>query len=109
MDWQQALELIVARAGHARYRDLCDESHPDHTIWRARMIERATGEPAPPAATIAAPPRPDLAEAVGLVRRMNGCPFRSTEGCGCSGGKCALRGGAIVSHIDCFACVRTYG
>lgn len=52
------------------------------------------------------PHRDHVAESLEMTRRMNACPSRSTEGCGCSGGKCAARGGAIVSHIDCFACLR---
>lgn len=52
-----------------------------------------------------------LAEAVGLGRRMTACPYRSIDpGCGCSGGNCGLRSARkSVTHLDCFACLRTYG
>jgi hypothetical protein len=41
---------------------------------------------------------------------MRACAFRSTDpGCGCQGGRCSLRHGVIVSHLDCFNCLRTYG
>ncbi len=43
MDWTEALEATIARTGHARYRELCHESHPDHLYWRARVIELETG------------------------------------------------------------------
>ena len=49
-----------------------------------------------------------LAEALQLHRLMRRCPWRSTEGCGCTGARCGLRS-AIVSHRDCLDCVRTYG
>lgn len=61
-------------------------------------------------APVAAPsPRPDVRESLGLVERMNACLFRSRDSsCGCSGGRCALRSGALVSHVDCFACLERY-
>lgn len=49
MDWPEALEIVVARTGHERYRALCADDHPDHDIHRRRMIERATGEAPTPA------------------------------------------------------------
>lgn len=53
-------------------------------------------------------PRPPVAETLPLVRQMKACLFRSTPpGC-CSGGRCGLRRGARVSHLDCFACLRQY-
>lgn len=48
MDWEEALNLVVQTTGHARYRDLCAEEHPDRDAWRARMIARATGEAVAP-------------------------------------------------------------
>lgn len=30
MTLAEALDLVVARTGHARYRDLCDPTHPDY-------------------------------------------------------------------------------
>lgn len=50
MDWTEALEQVVARTGHRRYNELCDESQPGHLEWRRRMVERATGEAPTPAA-----------------------------------------------------------
>ena len=53
--------------------------------------------------------RPPVAESMGLLGRMNACSFRSRgPGCGCSGANCALRKGAVVSHVDCFDCLRRY-
>ena len=61
----------------------------------------------------AAPARPagsmPAAESIALTRRMNACPYRSRDaGCGCSGGRCSLRGGAVVSHLECFPCLERY-
>jgi Family of unknown function (DUF6171) len=48
MEWTEALTEIINRTGHERYRALCADDHPDREAWRARMLEMATGEPAPP-------------------------------------------------------------
>jgi hypothetical protein len=50
MTWEDALEIVVARTKHATYRKLCSDAHPDHEMWRARMIEKATGEAPTPQA-----------------------------------------------------------
>lgn len=56
------------------------------------------------------PAPPDVSEAVRLLSAMGRCPYRSTDaGCGCSGGRCSLRGGAPVSHLDCIPCIRSHG
>jgi hypothetical protein len=44
MDWQEALEVVLARTKHRRYVELCAAEHPDHEYHRRRMIEKATGE-----------------------------------------------------------------
>ncbi len=55
------------------------------------------------------PARPAVFESLALVKAMRECPFRSTDsGCGCAGGRCSLRRGAIVSHPDCFDCLQRY-
>jgi hypothetical protein len=41
MSWEADLELVINRTKHERYRQLCADDHPDHEIWRARMIEKA--------------------------------------------------------------------
>lgn len=50
MDWTEALEVVIERTKHERYRDLCAETHPSHERFRAEMIRQATGQsPAAPA------------------------------------------------------------
>jgi hypothetical protein len=41
MTWQDALEAVVGRTRHERYRQLCGDDHPDRDLWRQRMIEQA--------------------------------------------------------------------
>jgi hypothetical protein len=45
MTWTEALDILVARTRHERYRQLCAEDHPDHEVWRARVVSEATGQP----------------------------------------------------------------
>jgi hypothetical protein len=51
-----------------------------------------------------------VAESVSLLRQMKACPHRVVAaGCGCLGlARCALGRGhnQLVSHFDCFACLR---
>ena len=44
LTWEQALEIVVARTGHEAYRRHCADDHPEHAIWRKRMVEKATGQ-----------------------------------------------------------------
>ena len=62
-----------------------------------------------PRPTSPGPETRGLAETIALVKAMKACPFRSTDpGCGCAGGRCSLRRGSVVSHPDCFDCLRRY-
>ena len=70
-----------------------------HALWRLSQPDTLK-QP-----TLAVVP---LAEALQLHFQMHRCPWRSTEGCGCTGARCGLRS-AIVSHRDCLDCLQTYG
>src|SRR5437879_5762329 len=59
MTWTEAVETVVARTGHERYRELCADDRPDHEAWRAKVIAKVTGQPAP------APSYPSLATQAG--------------------------------------------
>lgn len=77
MEWEEALESVIANGGPEKYREYCAESHPRHEDWRAKMIAKAGGEPPvryPPIARQAA----NLAGAVGRVVSavVNGEPVR---------------------------------
>jgi hypothetical protein len=73
-------------------------------IWGYLFAASAT-YPHRPDRTLASPAE----EGVRLARAMRACPYRSRgPGCGCSGANCSLRGGAVVSHIDCFDCLRRF-
>lgn len=103
MDWRAALEMVVARTRHARFRALCDDAWPDpvqRDAYRAAMVRLAFDAEAD---------RPTVAQAWDLTRRMKSCPFYSRRpGC-CAGARCALRKGDVVSHIDCNLCIQKYG
>jgi hypothetical protein len=44
MTWNEALEIVAGRTGHARYRELCADDWPDHEAYRALVIRLAAGE-----------------------------------------------------------------
>jgi hypothetical protein len=76
--WPAALDLVVSRTGHERYRVLCAEDYRDHLgrpdpttrdAYRALMVTLATGEPAPPPAPTLPPTPEDLALRAHLIRR----------------------------------------
>lgn len=109
MDWRESIACLES-AGHPhgrRYRELCEEdADPERRdAYRDLVVRLARGE-AIGVAVAPEPPRPAVAESLDLTRRMRACPFRSSEGCGCSGGRCAARGGSAVTHLDCFACLK---
>jgi hypothetical protein len=91
-----------------RLCDLIDPAHPDYRpeyagsiVATAEQLHREDRRPAAAGLPVAV--------AMQRTQAANRCEWRSTEGCGCAGARCALRGGAIVSHLDCFDCVGRYG
>lgn len=55
MKWTEAIELVIARTAHERYRELCHESHPEHEQWREIVVRRAQDQSGlPPLRTQAA-------------------------------------------------------
>ena len=90
MTWQESLELMVGRTGHLRYRELCDESHPDHEQWRALMIEQASGPPPGPSQLIPTglPLAGDIVEMatkrLGIARLTKYISDQLGADCGCS-------------------------
>ena len=67
----------------------------------ARYIEGLTHKAEPV-------PLVPVSEVMALLKIVHRCLYRSTEGCGCSGARCALAGRIVGPH-DCLECVRTYG
>jgi hypothetical protein len=49
MSWEEALEVVVARTRNERFRTVCGEDHPDHEVWRRKVVEKATGQAPTPA------------------------------------------------------------
>jgi hypothetical protein len=89
-DWRAALDLVVARTGHARYRTLCDDAHPDRGAWRARMVAKAAGMADAPAP--APPSYPPLAR---QALNLAGAASRAAVA--------ALTGGAVSVPADVLA------
>lgn len=103
MTWLDALEIVVARTGHVRYRWLCSDDNPDadqRDAYRIQVIAEACGEP----------PRPSVREALDGLAEMRACPHRDERtDCGCGGlAKCGKGRGVngLVNHGDCLACLK---
>ena len=45
MNWQEALEIVIAITRHAQYREHCSEADPRHEEWRAIVIRMASNPP----------------------------------------------------------------
>ena len=104
MTWRSALDVVVARTRHERFRLLCSADSPDHEAYRQLMIRMAAeDEPLAPALL-------PLTESLPLLRLVNSCLYRSRDtACGCSGFRCALRTvNPVVNHLECLECVKRY-
>lgn len=73
MTLEEALTIVIARTGHARYRDLCDPSHPSFEAYRALVMELAEDRPGRPLALVGNRP---------LILPASAVPA-SSQGCGC--------------------------
>jgi hypothetical protein len=45
MEWQEALEIVIAKTKHEAYRKACADENPQAEIWRHRMLVKAGQEP----------------------------------------------------------------
>lgn len=108
MTLAEALEIVIARTKHERYRWLCSDANPDaesREAYRGLMVRLASDGDLPPQPP---PPRP-LSRTLELLSRMHACPSRTERAdCGCAGlATCSLGKGqaGVVNHQDCFACL----
>jgi hypothetical protein len=46
-DWKEALEIVVERTKHERYRVLTADDHPGHVAYRKSIIAKANNLPPP--------------------------------------------------------------
>ncbi len=74
MTWEDALEVVVSRTRHERYRVLCHNKHPDHTVWRAKMLAMV-GEP------ISEDPNVVIARVEAMAARANAGERGGCGGC----------------------------
>lgn len=102
MDLPRALDIVVSRTGHVRYRELCDPAHPDYNPAYIPLVLRQAEDDAPLPV-----PVPSVTAQLDMIARMKACPHWIKAGCGCSLNRCGLGKGDAgeVSHADCFACL----
>lgn len=114
-----AVEAVVRRTRHARYRQLVDPDHPDYRPEYVAGILAAAGRLVDPAPGPAPDPEPVPADdpaapsGADLLANARACPHRGPipeaerEGCGCarrcSAGRSPRPNGG-VTVLDCWAC-----
>ncbi len=106
MDWQAAIEIVVARTGREFYRVACSDDRPDHPAWRAEMIRQASNEPPP--APPASPPMPFIPIMVLDLRAFRGCLYSSDFVAGCCASPATVRchwKAAVVTMATCAECI----
>jgi hypothetical protein len=103
MTLAEAVEIIVRRTRHGRYRWLCSDKNPDiaqRDGYRA-LVLRMAGEPEPPPQPVA-----PLASSIrATIYGFRQCLYSSHKGCGCTGTHC-YRHGRIVGLADCIDCLK---
>lgn len=110
MDYAEAVEIVIARTKHERFRYLCSDDNPNREAWRAHVISEATGEPRQPAITS----NPTVQRQRLLATLVKACPYReNTSSCGCGASKCHAAWGSsridpqAANMQDCLDCVLT--
>ena len=109
----EALDIVVLRTGHTRFRELLDPGHPDYDPRFWEHVRNLAALPPwmadkPPEY---APPPPVLPEPAAAWRaRIATCPYREPpgKGCGCQAARCwARRAGlnGLVGDADCYGCL----
>jgi hypothetical protein len=81
MEWPEAIEVVISRTKHTRFRWLCSEENPDAQArlgYRRQMVEMATGTRLPPEPEVF----PDITAHLVEAFQMQAQPRRG----GCCGG-----------------------
>jgi hypothetical protein len=106
VELEEAIEIVVARTGHERFRSLCDPDHPDfNPAYASLVIAMATGEAASPKEGHPSPQQPptpleslplagDLlaaaAEKISAARLVKYVSEKLGVDCGCESRRVAL-------------------
>lgn len=111
MTLDEALEIVVARTRHERYRWHCSDDNPNargREAYRRSVLSLAGApepEPPPPPEPVRPHRRVPLADSIRAVRfGLRNCLYATREGCGCSGAMCH-HFGRVVTLTDCLACL----
>lgn len=99
---QEALDLVVSRTGHERFRVLVAENPaywPVILLHASNLLDGPAPEPAA---------RPTPREGLAALMIARRCRWGSWPACGCSGPRCSIHGREIAP-AECLACVRRYG
>lgn len=118
MEFAQALDLVVARTKHERYRHLVDPTHPDfNPAYRATILVMAGALEPPPTADAAPGTTPNRHAARDLLvrscdHRVDAVGLERGDVCGClPATRCLLRRGkwpddpCAVDYGDCLSCL----
>lgn len=108
MTLQQAIDIVVARTGHERFRSLCDPSSPVYDRGYEAVVLELAGAPD---VEIDRTHAPTLATSLAIRNAVRTCPWRDPRpNCGCEGlARCAIGYGdraGDVSHADCWECAK---
>jgi hypothetical protein len=97
MTIDEALEIVVRRTGHHRYRALCDPADPAHNPAYLPLVMRLAGEPEPDISPNLAPEIPlagdlvaALAQRLGADRLAKWVEKWAGRPCGCAERQAAL-------------------
>ena len=106
MTLDEALDIVIARTKHERFRWLCSDDNPDaeqRAGYRRHVLALAEqGSPTP----VTPPPLVPVGIAIEAIRTgFRACLYSSHEGCGCTGTRCFWKG-RIVSLTDCIECLK---
>jgi hypothetical protein len=97
----QALEIVVGRTGHKRYRQLVDPTHPDYDHRYLELVRQLAAGQVP-----AQPADPPRGRAVERIRLMLACEHRGPLlSRGCQERRMCFARSAPVTSRDCLECV----
>jgi hypothetical protein len=122
--WIQRMLMSPSKCGHCssggadcrglRHRRLCELTDPDHPDYNPRYLNSLQAPPPSKAhrspCQESQPGKMGVSEHIDLIRSMKACPsWEKSSDCGCGNNRCREGKGreGVVSHQDCFECLRS--